>query len=107
VANHHRNFFKAIRGLEPQNCGIDLAVKVQTVISLAEMSERLGMMCYFDEKTRRVTDGMRPLDHADHLRHAAEILILIRIRFGPLPNSSSQPVSARDRLLFSRPDFTD
>ena len=57
VANHHRNFFKAIRGLEPQNCGIDLAVKVQTVISLAEMSERLGMMCYFDPKTRKVSDG--------------------------------------------------
>ena len=57
VANHHRNFFKAIRGLEPQNAGIDLAVKVQTVISLAEMSERLGMMCYFDPKTRKVSDG--------------------------------------------------
>ena len=57
VANHHRNFFKAIRGLEPQNAGIDLAVKVQTVISLAEMSERLGMMCYFDAKTRKVSDG--------------------------------------------------
>lgn len=58
VANHHRNFYKAIRGLEPQNCGIDLAVKVQTVISLAEMSERLGMMCYFDPVTRKVSDGM-------------------------------------------------
>lgn len=58
VANHHRNFYKAIRGLEPQNCGIDLAVKVQTVISLAEMSERLGMMCYFDPATRKVSDGM-------------------------------------------------
>ena len=57
VANHHRNFFKAIRGQEPQNCGIDLAVKVQTVISLAEMSERLGMMCYFDPVTRKVSDG--------------------------------------------------
>lgn len=58
VANHHRNFFKAIRGLEPQNCPIDLAVKVQTVISLAEMSERLGVMCYFDPATRRVSDGL-------------------------------------------------
>ena len=57
VANHHRNFFKAIRGQEPQNCPIDLAIKVQTVISLAEMSERLGMMCYFDAATRKVSDG--------------------------------------------------
>ena len=37
--------------------GIDLAVKVQTVISLAEMSERLNIMCLFDEKTRKITDG--------------------------------------------------
>ena len=58
VANHHRNFFKAIRGLEPQNCGIDLAIKVQTVISLAETSERLGVMCYFDPITRKVKDGL-------------------------------------------------
>ena len=62
VANHHRNFFRAIRGTEKQNCGIDLAIKVQTVISLAEMSERLGMMCYFDPATRKVSDGSgRPI----------------------------------------------
>jgi hypothetical protein len=30
---------------------------VQTVISLAEMSERLKTACMFDEKTRKVTDG--------------------------------------------------
>ena len=36
---------------------MDLAIKVQTVISLAEMSERQGMTCYFDEKTRKVTNG--------------------------------------------------
>ena len=58
VANHHRNFFRAIRGQEAQNAGIDLAVKVQTVISLAETSERLGVMCYFDAATRKVTDGL-------------------------------------------------
>jgi predicted dehydrogenase len=58
VANHHRNFFRAIRGQEAQNAGIDLAVKVQTVISLAEMSERFGVMCYFDAATRKVKDGL-------------------------------------------------
>ncbi len=67
VPNHHKNWFAAIRGTEKANAGIDLAVRVQTVISLAEISDRLGMMCYFDEKTRKVTDGMgreiKPLDY--------------------------------------------
>lgn len=56
VAAHQKNFFGAIRGTEKANGGIDLAVKVQTVISLAEASDRMGVMCYFDEKTRKVTD---------------------------------------------------
>jgi hypothetical protein len=30
---------------------------VQTVISLAEMSQRLNIMCMFDEKTRKITTG--------------------------------------------------
>jgi hypothetical protein len=32
-------------------------VKVQTVISLAEMSDRLNIMCVYDEKTRKITTG--------------------------------------------------
>jgi hypothetical protein len=36
---------------------MDLAIKVQTVISLAEMSERFGAACYFDEKSRKITGG--------------------------------------------------
>ena len=67
VPAHHKNWFGAIRGTEKPNAGIDLAVRVQTVISLAEMSDRLGMMCYFNEKTRKVTDGqgreIKPLDY--------------------------------------------
>jgi predicted dehydrogenase len=54
---HEKNWFAAIRGTEKANCGIDLAIRVQTVISLAEMSERLGVTCYFDEKTRKITTG--------------------------------------------------
>ncbi len=57
VAAHHKNWFESIRANKQPNCGIDLAVKVQTVISLAEASERLGMMCNFHEATRKVTDG--------------------------------------------------
>ncbi|MGV3774098.1 MAG: Gfo/Idh/MocA family protein [Verrucomicrobiales bacterium] len=57
VAVHERNWFDSIRANKQPNGGIDLAVKVQTVISLAEMSERLGIACLFDEKTRKVTTG--------------------------------------------------
>lgn len=72
VPNHHKNWFAAIRGTEKANAGIDLAVRVQTVISLAEMSDRLGVMCYFDEKTRKVTDGLgreiKPLDYDSEVK---------------------------------------
>lgn len=54
---HEKNWFDSIRANKQPNCGIDLAVKVQTVISLAEMSDRLNTMCLFDEKTRKITDG--------------------------------------------------
>jgi len=54
---HHKNFFDSIRGAAKPNANIDLAIRVQTVISLAEMSERLSIMCRFDEKTRKITDG--------------------------------------------------
>lgn len=57
IPPHHKNWFESIRANKQPNCGIDLAVKVQTVISMAEASERLGMMCYFDAKTRKVRDG--------------------------------------------------
>lgn len=57
VQVHERNWFDCIRNGKEPNAGIDLALKVQTVISLAEMSERLSVMCLFDPKTRKVTDG--------------------------------------------------
>ncbi len=54
---HEKNFFDCIRSGKAPNANIDLAVRVQTVISLAEMSNRLNIMCLFDEKTRTITDG--------------------------------------------------
>ena len=57
LSAHHKNWFESIRANKQPNAGIDLATKVQTVISLAEISERLGVMCNFDAKTRKVTDG--------------------------------------------------
>jgi hypothetical protein len=43
-------------GRQP-NANIDLAIRAQTVLSLAEMSDRLKLACLFEEKTRRITDG--------------------------------------------------
>lgn len=57
VPPHHKNFFDSIRANKEPNCGIELAIRVQTVISLAEQSERMNVMCLFDEKTRKITDG--------------------------------------------------
>jgi predicted dehydrogenase len=58
IRMHEKNFFDCIRdrSMTP-NTNIDLAVRVQTVISLAEMSNRLNVMCLFDEKTRTITTG--------------------------------------------------
>ncbi|HEY0457117.1 MAG TPA: Gfo/Idh/MocA family oxidoreductase, partial [Verrucomicrobiae bacterium] len=57
IAEHEKNWFECIRTGATPHANIDLAVKVQTVISLAEMSERLNIMCMFDGKTRKITTG--------------------------------------------------
>ena len=54
---HEKNWFDCIRSGKEPNGNIDLAIRVQTVISLAEMSDRLKMTCLFDEKARKITDG--------------------------------------------------
>jgi len=53
---HEKNWFDCIRSGQMPNANIDLAIRVQTVISLAEMSDRLKMTCLFDEKARKITD---------------------------------------------------
>jgi predicted dehydrogenase len=55
IGAHEANWFDSIRANKQPNAGIDLAIRAQTVISLAEMSNRLNMMCLFDEKTRKIT----------------------------------------------------
>jgi predicted dehydrogenase len=57
VGVHEKNWFDSIRSGKKPNANIDLAIKAQTVISLAEMSERLQIACLFDEKTRKVMTG--------------------------------------------------
>jgi predicted dehydrogenase len=54
---HEKNWFDCIRSGKTPNGNIDLAVRAQTVISLAEMSDRLKITCLFDEKTRKITTG--------------------------------------------------
>lgn len=54
---HEKNWFDCIRSGKEPNGNIDLAIRVQTVISLSEMSDRMKMTCLFDEKTRKITDG--------------------------------------------------
>ena len=57
VPDHINDFFTAIREDRQPNGNIDLAIKCQTVISMAEMSERLGEMLYFNEKDRSLHTG--------------------------------------------------
>ncbi|HOC54330.1 MAG TPA: Gfo/Idh/MocA family oxidoreductase [Verrucomicrobiota bacterium] len=54
---HEKNWFDCIRSGKQPNADIELAIRVQTVISLAEMSDRLKVACLFDEKTRKITTG--------------------------------------------------
>ena len=55
VSEMEKNWFDCIRSGKAPYANIDLAIRVQTVISLCEMSDRLNVACLFDEKTRKVT----------------------------------------------------
>jgi predicted dehydrogenase len=59
IPAHQMNWLESIRKNDPMNCNanIDLAIKVQSIISLAEMSQRLNKAMLFDPKTRKVTAG--------------------------------------------------
>ena len=57
VGVHESNWLDSIRSGKPPHANIELAVRAQTVISLAEMSDRMGIACHFDEKTRSVLDA--------------------------------------------------
>src|SRR5207342_2802034 len=64
---HLKNWFECIRSGATPNGSIDLALRVQTIISLAEMSDRLKTTCLFDAGARRIIDGsgseIAPLTH--------------------------------------------
>ena len=52
-----KDFFDCILSGKTPVANVELAVRAQTVLSLAEMSERLGLSLFFDEKTRKVKTG--------------------------------------------------
>jgi predicted dehydrogenase len=49
-----KNWFDCIRSGKTPDSNIDLAIRAQTVLCLAEMSERLGLALFYDEATRSV-----------------------------------------------------
>ena len=54
-----KNFFDCIRNGETPAANIELAIRAQVVLCLGEMSERLGLVLFYDEKNRLVktSDG--------------------------------------------------
>lgn len=57
LARLEQNFFDCIRTGATPVAGIDLAIRAHTILCLAEMSERLGLMLYFDPQTRALRTG--------------------------------------------------
>lgn len=57
IPAHVGNLFDAIRTDTETNGNMDVAIRAQTIISMAEMSERMGEMVYFDEDTRKMSTG--------------------------------------------------
>jgi hypothetical protein len=57
IGNLHADFVDCIRNGGTPHGSVDLAVKGNTVLGLAEMSERLNLSLLFDADTRRITTG--------------------------------------------------
>lgn len=58
IDRHERNFLDAIRGVvKTPNCNIDVAARVQTIISLGELAYRNSATMTFDPKTRTAKAG--------------------------------------------------
>ncbi|HEY3266162.1 MAG TPA: Gfo/Idh/MocA family oxidoreductase [Armatimonadota bacterium] len=55
IEAHHANWIDCIRTNKAPNCNVDLATRVQAIVSMAEMSELTNKTVSFDEKTRKMT----------------------------------------------------
>ena len=51
---HMRNFLASVRANVPANCNEDLGVRVQTIVSMAEMAYRKRRLVRFDERARKM-----------------------------------------------------
>ncbi len=60
IPGHHKNWFDSIRTNTAPNGNIDLAVRVQVMLSLAERSYRESKTFTFDPKTRTVSSAGAP-----------------------------------------------
>jgi predicted dehydrogenase len=52
-----KDFFECIRSGKVPVANVELAIRAQTVLCLAEMSERLGLALFFEPETRTVKTG--------------------------------------------------
>lgn len=52
-----KHFFDCIRSNQTPIPNVDLAFRSHVVLCLAEMSERLGLALFYDEKSRKITTG--------------------------------------------------
>jgi predicted dehydrogenase len=51
---HQRNFIVSLRNNQPPNCDIELSVRVQTILSMAELSYRKGKVIHFDAARKKI-----------------------------------------------------
>ena len=54
VPVHQKNFIDCIRNGGTPNCSVDLATRVQVMITLGDLSYQKGKTFHFDPKTRKV-----------------------------------------------------
>jgi predicted dehydrogenase len=77
IEHLHEDFFKCMREGGTTFCNVDLTVRANTVLCLAEMSERLNLTLMFDEKTRQITTGegtvIPPIDYDSKIPTPAPI----------------------------------
>ena len=52
---HMSNFIVSMRNNVQPNCGIELGIRGQAIVSMAEMAYRKKKLVTFDEATRRMT----------------------------------------------------
>lgn len=55
IEDHHKNWLDSIRNNKEPNCNIDLAARVQTIITLGELAYRNSQTFTFDAKTKKAS----------------------------------------------------